>query len=164
MEKEKLLNVEKKFYEKLSELGNQKEKFSKFEKYFNWIKSIECPRDTTDETSKLCLQMEGRCIYNLVKWLSSTKMRAKDFTSNWNGALVKKVAKYVEYYEASVKTNLEPIQISKSASIINQVWAEKDFATKAYCWQLLQRADLKYKSFGIPTEKKVVLAETELVD
>ncbi len=164
MEKNYLIEVEKKFYSTINEITDVREKFSRFEKYYNWIKSIECPKDVKDEISNTCLRMEGKCIDQLIKWLTKTNTRSKDLTSNWNGLLVKRVANYVEWYEKNVKTNLEPNSISKSAVVMKAVWDEKDFATKAYCWQLLQRADLKYNTFGSPSEKEVVLAETEFTE
>lgn len=128
MEKSYLEKTEEKFYESLETITKPEERFKRYGDFWEWLKYQEA------EEVK---EVKARLIYSVVKWLIKTDAIVKNFTSNWNPRLVKRTGTFIEKWKKSIG-NFE-IPNEEQISLFDRILNESDFATMAYCCQMLQR-------------------------
>ena len=146
---EKILEVDKTFYEKLKGIVDSVEKLNRFKDYYEWLNDLE----VEDEEMDTLLQVKGKLIDKVVTMVNNDNLHLKELTNRWNGSLVRRVVDYCVSIE-NCNRSMSPIPSNeKIASVYKAVVNESDFVTKVYCWKLLRdRAGIPFKDFGM--EKK----------
>ena len=122
MEKSYLEKTEEKFYESLETITKPEERFKRYGDFWEWLKYQEAE------------EVKARLIYSVVKWLIKTETIVKNFTSSWNPRLVKRTGTFIEKWKGD-----EDVSNEEQASLFDRILKEPDFATMAYCCQMLQR-------------------------
>lgn len=142
--KNDLLETEKKFYSSFSSYKNNSERFNRTKDYFNWITRMlneVIDNGESEEVRQLLNKQQAALIFNFVQWLSKEHVYVKEFSTGWNAPLVKRVANFISTYK-ELKEQPKDEQTAKLSSIFKKVMDEQDFATLAYCCQMLQRDDV----------------------
>ena len=153
MEKSYLEKTEEKFYSSLEKINNAEERFQRYSDFWHWLVQED------DDTK----EVQARLIYNVVKWLISTGAIVKNFTANWNRGLVKRTGEYIIKFKEI--TEMGEKDIIEQTSLFHKIINEPDFATMAYCCQMLQRDGVV--NFGELYKKqpeKIIVTEPTLLE
>lgn len=127
MDKGELLEIETSFKEKVKDETDSKEIVGLFERFYNWLvdklkeeKETELQADLTDTFNRL--------LYTMASTLTRKTIICKKLSSNWNSSIVRRT------YEIC---NNKSQGFTKE--LLEDLLLEKDFPTKAYCYQVLQQ-------------------------
>lgn len=127
MNKEELKKIEDSFNEKITNESDSKQLVSLFERFYNWLvdslkeeKDIEIQADLTDTFNRL--------LYTIASTLVRRSIRCKELSSNWNSYIVKRT---FEICNGKSKNSTK--------ELLEDLLNEKDFPTKAYCYQIIQQ-------------------------
>ena len=143
MNKEELLEIETSFNEKVKDETDSKEIVGLFERFYNWLvdklseeKETELQADLTDTFNRL--------LYTMTSTLTRRSIICKKLSSNWNASLVKRT-----YELCNGKTQ------ALVKELLKDLLDEKDFPTKAYCYQVLQQNGVVDFSKVVVDRKKI---------
>lgn len=138
MKIEQIKEIDAKFYGFVRDTEDINNVFNKFEGYLNFLNgAINDPSNA--EVVETLIDMKYNMLYQLVYWMVSNNVIAKQRSTNWNGFLVRQVGDNCKQIRLT-NTNgyLSAYTVGKVMSMIEDIEAEQDFATKAYCYQIIQ--------------------------
>lgn len=115
------------FNEKIKDETEPREVLNLYERFYGWL--IENIQKEEDEPTVVELHNAlYRMLYGMINTISRLNFKCKDYSTKWNKHLIAKT------YEVS-KLPAAP----KLKALMNALVEEKDFPTKAYCYQVLQQ-------------------------
>lgn len=126
-----------------SNITNQ-QVYEAYQKFFNWLLN-QTDELETDEDKTLLIAIIYDLAYSSIKWAENKMIIFKDYSTNWNSKLIRQVGEFVNQFNAIRKeSQLKAYPMDKYrmkyAVIINKMMQERDYATFAYCCQMIQNS------------------------
>ena len=135
---DELKKTRKSFNEKVEHMNNEKDIISIYERYFNWLQDVEDETLYNNEFYSL--------ISSLIKTIHKYGINCKECSTGWNAKLVAKVG---DWCSKMYKKKRESVYINNDDKLLlafGHIWKElnkeKDFATKAYCYQMIDNYEI----------------------
>ena len=153
MNKNELLKTLNTFNEKVENEEDNKRLIDLFERCYDWINE----NISTEESVEMKTQLQNslyQLMYKLVSTLINRNIKCKEISTAWNGRLVRKV------YDLTKEKNNK----SQLSQLIGEVEQEKDFPTKAYCYQVLQQDGIVDFSKLITSDRQFTTVQRPRID
>lgn len=137
MEKEELLEVEQKFYEKLEGKTDVDEIISMYQRFWEWL----VDKDFDD------WRPQWRLMRTIQKQIYIHNINCKEHSTKWNGKLVGKIGDFCYKFREKNRNmsysfkNDQPMQVVFGV-LMRELYEERDFATVAYCASILKNSKL----------------------
>lgn len=143
MELDKILKVKESFNDKAKDVKDPVEMLDIYERYYYWL------RETLNKEEDIKSQVQltndfYQLLYGLAVAMQKNSIKAKELSEGWNRALVGRT------YRLSKDRSKKELD-----ALLDDLIKEEDFATKAYCYQVLQQDGVTDFSKKMVTEKEL---------
>lgn len=152
MELEKIKQINDSFNESLLKEEDPVKKLNLMGRYYNWLN--ESLAEETDVTAKVEIKNNFyKLLYAIAVLLQKNNIKLKGLAEKWNNSLVGRT------YKLSKNRSMKDVQ-----ELLDDLQAEEDFFTKAYCYFVLQQDGLVDFSKMLVTEKQMRTVQRPCID